>query len=130
MPRKNVRKPTKAWRLAWSGRKAAWAQQPSRSTWAQPIRSPAKIPSWAIFDLGNTLTTNINRLQREMDQIVLVVEPNPVALAMARELLQDLEPGSGVSGRVHVVVVNRAQSNVQTPWHEVEHMLGQELRAI
>lgn len=94
------------------------------------VRSLRTMGRPSIFDLGNTLTTNINRLQREMDQIVLVVEPNPVALAMAREMLQDLEPGSGASGRVHVVVVNRAQSNVQTPWHEVEHMLGQELRAI
>src|SRR5688572_33234689 len=72
----------------------------------------------------------MNRLQREMDQIVLVVEPNPVALTMAREILHELEPSSTPSGRVHIVVVNRAQSNVQTPWHEVEQMLGQELRAI
>ena len=94
------------------------------------VRSVRTMGRPAIFDLGSTLTANINRLQREMDQIVLVVEPNPVALTMARESLHDLEPSSTPSGRVHIVVVNRAQSNVQTPWHEVEQMLGQELRAI
>lgn len=84
----------------------------------------------AIFDLGSRLDTTTNRLQREMDQLVLVVEPTPVALAMAREMLHELEPGSPNSGRIHVVVINRAQSNMQTPWHEIEHALGQDLRAI
>jgi pilus assembly protein CpaE len=84
----------------------------------------------AIFDLGSSLTMNISRLQREMDQLILVVEPNPVALGMAREMLSDLEPSGPSTGRVQVVVVNHVQSNVQTPWHEVEHLLGQELRAI
>jgi len=93
------------------------------------IRSVRTMGRPAIFDLGSNLNANTNRLQREMDQIALVVEPNPVALTMAREMLNDLEPNSG-SGRVHIVVVSRTQSNVQTPWHEVEHILGQELRAI
>jgi CheY-like chemotaxis protein/MinD-like ATPase involved in chromosome partitioning or flagellar assembly len=84
----------------------------------------------AIFDLGSTLTSHTSRIQRDMDQIVLVVEPNTIALAMAREMLTELEPNGTSSGRVHVVVVNRAQSNVQTPWHEIEQLLGQELRAI
>lgn len=83
----------------------------------------------AVFDLGSGLNPTISRLQREMDQLILVVEPNPVALALAREMLRDLEPDSA-GGRIHVVVVNRAQSSIQTPWPEVENTLGQELRAI
>ncbi len=94
------------------------------------IRSLRTMGRPAIFDLGSSLTTTVSRLQREMDQIILVVEPNPVALAMSREMLSDLQPGGTSSGRVHIVVVNRSQSNVQTPWHEIEQMLGQELRAI
>lgn len=84
----------------------------------------------AVFDLGSKLDTNTNRLQREMDQLVLIVEPTPVGLAMGRELLHELEPSNLNSGRIHVVVVNRAPSTVQTPWHEIEHALGQDLRAI
>ncbi len=84
-----------------------------------------------IFDLGSGLNSTTNRIQRELDLITLVVEPNPVGLTMAREILNELEPpGTGSTGRIHIVVVNRAQTNVQTPWHEVEHALGQELRAI
>lgn len=82
----------------------------------------------AIFDLGTGLDQTVSRLQREMDQVILVVEPNTIALAMAREALHDMD--SNGTRRVHVVVVNRAASNVQTPWHEIEQALGQEIRAI
>lgn len=84
----------------------------------------------AIFDLGSGLNSSISRIQRELDQIVLVVEPNPVGLTMAHEIVGELDPAGGTGGRLHIVVVNRNQSNVQTPWHEVEHALGHELRAI
>ncbi|MCB9451865.1 MAG: response regulator [Anaerolineaceae bacterium] len=84
----------------------------------------------AIFDLGSNFNPLVSRIQREMDQIVLVVEPNPAALAMAREALQELEAEGGGSGLVHVVVVNRAQPTMQTPWNEIEHSLGHEIRAV
>jgi len=83
----------------------------------------------AVFDLGSGLTPTVTRLQRELDQVILVVEPNPVALSLAREILRELESDSA-GGRIQVVVVNRAQSSIQTPWPEVENSLGQELRAI
>ncbi len=83
-----------------------------------------------VFDLGTSLTPNVTRLQREMDMLILVVEPLRVSLSMARELLPQLEAARTTPGRIHVVVVNRAQSGMQTPWHEVEQILGQEIRAI
>lgn len=82
----------------------------------------------AIFDLGSGLSSITSRLQREMDQIVMVLEPNHVALTMAHEMLHELEPDG--SRRVHVVVVNHSPSSLQTPWHEIEQALGQEIRAI
>jgi pilus assembly protein CpaE len=80
----------------------------------------------AIFDLGSNFNETISRLQREMDQIVLVVDPSSVTATLARELLHEL----GGPGRTHVVVINRQQSNGQLPWNEVEQMLNHELRAI
>ncbi|GIL09237.1 MAG: transcriptional regulator [Chloroflexota bacterium] len=84
----------------------------------------------AIFDLGCGFDDSISRLQREMDQLILVVEPAGITLAMARELLQELETSGAGSGRIHIVVINRSQSSLQTPWNEVEQMVGRELRAI
>lgn len=94
------------------------------------VRSLRTIGTPAVYDLGSGLNTITSRLQKEMDQLILVVEPNPVALTMAKEMLQDMEPDGAAQGRVHLVVVNRVQSSVQTPWHEIEHALGHELRAI
>jgi Flp pilus assembly CpaE family ATPase len=65
-----------------------------------------------------------------MDQLVLVVEPFDVSLKMGHEMMQELEAGSLGSGRTHIVVVNRTQTNAQTSWNEVEYILGKELRAI
>ncbi|MGB1289332.1 MAG: response regulator, partial [Aggregatilineales bacterium] len=83
----------------------------------------------AIFDLGCGFNNITSRIQAEMDQLILVIEPNPITLAMARDLANTLDNG-GNSGRVNVVVVNRSQSSLQTPWHEVENTLGREIRAI
>jgi pilus assembly protein CpaE len=94
------------------------------------VRSLRTMGRPAIFDMGSSLTATVNRLQREMDQLILVVEPSTVAVTLAHELIRELETGNTNQGRIHVVVVNRAQSSVQTPWHEVEQALGQEIRAI
>jgi pilus assembly protein CpaE len=96
-------------------------------TLVRQLRSMSRL---TVFDLGATLTANMSRLQREMDLLILAVEPLNVTLTMARELLPELEAGRNTPGRVHVVVVNRTQSGMQTPWNEVEQVLGQEIRAI
>ncbi len=83
-----------------------------------------------IFDLGNRYDEVVSRLQREMDHVIIVVEPMDVTLKMARRLLQELELTGSGGARIHIVVVNRSASNNQTPWNEVEHILGKELRAI
>lgn len=94
------------------------------------VRALKSMGKPAVFDLGAGFNTLLSRLQREMEQIILVVEPNIVSLTMARETLSELEASNTNPGRVHIVVVNRAQSSLQTPWHEIEQMLGQEIRAI
>jgi DNA-binding response OmpR family regulator len=83
----------------------------------------------AIFDLGSGLNLLTAKLQSEMSKVIVVVEPNPVTVAMAKEIIQDIETESG-SGRVIIVVVNRSQSSLQTPWHEIENSLGREIKAI
>lgn len=81
-----------------------------------------------IFDLGSGFTPLNSRLQKEMDKLIVVVEPNRPTLNMARDLIQELSADG--SARVNVVVVSRSQSSLQTSWHEVEQLIGQEIRAI
>ena len=94
------------------------------------VRSMRSLGTPAVYDLVAGLTSVSARVHKHMDQLILVVEPNTVALAMAKEMLNDLEPDGANKSRIHLVVVNRVQSSVQTPWHEIEHALGHELRAI
>jgi CheY-like chemotaxis protein/MinD-like ATPase involved in chromosome partitioning or flagellar assembly len=92
------------------------------------VRSLGAISRPTIFDLGSGYSPVVSELQREMDQLILLVEPNRVSLEMTRELIDELSDDGG--GRINVVVVNRAQSSLQTPWQEVENFLGFEIRAI
>jgi DNA-binding response OmpR family regulator len=83
-----------------------------------------------ILDLGSGMNSTVARIQREMDKLVLVIDPGSASLSMARELIRELEGGGAAQGRLNVVIVNRAQVGAQTPWQEVEQLLGQEIRAI
>lgn len=83
-----------------------------------------------VFDLGSGFSPMIQRLQQEMDHLVLVVDPVNVTLTMARELLQEIETTRAAATSMHIVVVNRAASSSPPPWHEVEQILGHEIRAI
>ncbi|MCU0512018.1 MAG: response regulator [Anaerolineae bacterium] len=83
----------------------------------------------AVFDLGSGLSALNGRLQAEMNRLLLVVEPNPITVNMAKELIQEIETDSG-SGRISIVVVNRSQSSLQTAWHDIENTLGREIKAI
>jgi CheY-like chemotaxis protein/MinD-like ATPase involved in chromosome partitioning or flagellar assembly len=94
------------------------------------INSLRSMTRQSFFDLGSGYDSTVSRLQREMDQIILVVEPIDATLRMARELLRELEAGGTGNGRVHIVVVNRVQTNAQTPWNDIEQILGKEIRAI
>ncbi len=84
----------------------------------------------AILDLGCGYNALLSRLQLEMDQLVLVVDPSRITLSMAHELLTELDNTGTATGRLHVVVINRSRSTPQLPWNEVEHILGREIRAI
>ncbi|MFN8373518.1 MAG: response regulator [Anaerolineae bacterium] len=83
-----------------------------------------------IFDLGSGLNPIVARAQREMDKLILVIDPNGTTLTMARELIREIEASGAAAGRINVVIVNRSQAGTQTPWQEVEQLLGQEIRAI
>jgi pilus assembly protein CpaE len=83
-----------------------------------------------VLDLGAGLNRLSARLAQEVDQLTLAVEPNRVALALARDLLQEIEQVGLPQSRINVVLVNRAQSSLQIPWQEAEQILSHEMTAI
>jgi CheY-like chemotaxis protein/MinD-like ATPase involved in chromosome partitioning or flagellar assembly len=83
----------------------------------------------AFFDLGYGYDQITARLQKEMDKLVIIVEPNSATLTMARELINEISSVGG-PGRINLVVLNRSQSSLQTPWQQVEDVVGLDIKAI
>jgi DNA-binding response OmpR family regulator len=83
-----------------------------------------------LLDFGSGLNRLTARLLQEIDQLTLAVEPNRVALMLARDILHEVEQIGLSHGRVNVVLINRAQSSLQIPWQEAEQILSHEMTAI
>jgi pilus assembly protein CpaE len=113
-----------------SARPAETALNYSTDAAVAVIRALRAMGRPAIFDLGSGLNPMTFHLQQEMDQLVIVVDPVFVTLAMAREILQEIDNSRADANRVHVVVINRAASSAPPSWNEVEQLLGREIRAV
>lgn len=94
------------------------------------VRQLGTLAHYALLDLGAGFSRLTARLLQDLDQLVLTIEPNRVALTMARDLLDEVEANGFPRGQVLVVLINRAQSGVQVPWQEAEQLLRHEMTAI
>jgi pilus assembly protein CpaE len=83
-----------------------------------------------ILDLGPGLNSVTARLLQDLDQVTLTVDPTRLALAIARDILHDLEQVGFAQARVNVVLINRTQSSLGVPWQEAEQILNHEMTAI
>jgi CheY-like chemotaxis protein/MinD-like ATPase involved in chromosome partitioning or flagellar assembly len=99
---------------------------------SQVVKTLRGMTKNVVVDMGAGMTRYNARLAKEVDQLVLVVEPFRAVLFMARELLKELaDPQIGVgTGKTSVVLVNRAASTMQVPWQEAEQILNHEMLAI
>lgn len=94
------------------------------------VRHLRSMSRYVILDLGAGLNKLTSRLLQDLDQVTLTVEPNRVALALARDLLLDLEQVGFAQARVNIVLINRTQSSLSVPWQEAEQILDHEMTAI
>jgi MinD-like ATPase involved in chromosome partitioning or flagellar assembly len=89
-----------------------------------------KVAPYSVLDIGSGLNRLTVRLIRELDQTVVVVEPNNVSIGVAREIMREIESLGIGPGRTSVVICNHSQSGLQIPWQEVEQELSHEVTAI
>jgi pilus assembly protein CpaE len=94
------------------------------------IRALRTLGKPAVIDLGSGLTPMNFQLQREVDQLVIVVDPVFVTLNMAKEILQEIDNSKADPNRIQIVVINRAASSAPPSWNDVEQALGREIRAV
>jgi pilus assembly protein CpaE len=97
---------------------------------AMIVRHLRALCHMVLLDFGSGLNRLTARLLQEIDQLTLAVEPNRVALMLARDILHEVEQIGLSHGRVNVVLINRAQSSLQIPWQEAEQILSHEMTAI
>jgi CheY-like chemotaxis protein len=94
------------------------------------VRHLRALSRTVVLDLGAGLNPLSARLVQELNQLTLAVEPNRVALTLAREVLTEVEQIGLPASRINLVLVNRAQSSLQIPWQEAEQILNHEMTAI
>ena len=97
---------------------------------AMVIQHLASLSRTVILDLGAGLNRLSARLLQDIDQLTLTVEPNRVALTLARDILHEVEQIGIPHSHINIVLVNRAQSSLQIPWQEAEQILNHEMTAI
>jgi CheY-like chemotaxis protein len=90
----------------------------------------ASLVRTVVLDLGTGLTSLNRRLVKLADQTVMVVEPQRTALLMTRDLIQEMGELGLEHDRASVVLVNRAQSNLQIAWQDAEQLVDHEILAI
>jgi pilus assembly protein CpaE len=94
------------------------------------VRNLAKTAEYALLDLGDGLSPENKRLLAISDHVVVCLEPQHVAVALAEQMLQELH-GLGLGTmRTSVVMNNRTPSSLQTSWQTVQQTLQKEVLAI
>ena len=81
-----------------------------------------------IYDLGAGYSSLIHNIHRDMERLIITVEPAGVSLKMARDLLKELAKNG--KHRIDIVVFTRTQIPLQLSWHDVEHELNHQVRAV
>ncbi len=94
------------------------------------LRAMSELAHYRLIDLGSGLNRLTVKLIRELNQTIVLVEPNRVTLTIAREMLREIETLGVGAGRTSLVIFNRVQSSLQIPWQEVEQTLNHEVTAI
>jgi DNA-binding response OmpR family regulator len=83
-----------------------------------------------LIDLGAGLNRITARVVREVDHVVVAVEPSRAALIMARGVLQEIKQIGINPANISVVIIQRAPTNMQIPWQEAEQILDHEMTAM
>lgn len=94
------------------------------------VKTLRDLSDHVVLDLGNRMSAAVSLVAREVDQLLVIVEPNRIALDMAKQLFQALEADEIKRDKFNVAVMNRTQSNLQMPWQEIEQTLGLDIKAI
>ncbi|HEY3344049.1 MAG TPA: response regulator [Anaerolineaceae bacterium] len=85
----------------------------------------------SIVDLGAYQIPCIERILTHCNEVILVVDPHPIAVARAKAILEDLESkGFGKAKLVTIVLLNRLRADIQLSWSQVQESLSQPVAVV
>jgi len=83
------------------------------------------VASLVILDIGTNFHPSFDIITEVCDEIILVADPQPLAIKRTRCLVDELrEKRFGSSKVLSVVMVNRARADMSLPMTKVEELLG------
>jgi len=86
-----------------------------------------KLARYSILDLGPGLTALNSTILPMCSQVLVVVEPIPLSVAQAVDLIEDLRAIGIGESQIDVIMVNRFRSSIQLTISEVESQMGRSL---
>lgn len=96
----------------------------------QLVRTLAGMAKFVVLDLGSGMVPLTKKVLMLCDRHLLVVEPMRVTLAMAKNVLADLDKTGLNPNRVDIVMQNRVRSSLQMPWQQAETVLNHSIASI
>ena len=95
----------------------------------QIVRHLSDLGKALVLDLGSELNDMTRRIAAMCDQVIVIVEPQRVALAMGKNLLAALEAAGIERTRIEVVMINRLPRDIKAPQQQAEGILTHPITA-
>lgn len=85
---------------------------------------------YLILDLGTAIPPVTEKVLTACDELIVLVEPHPHTISQTKSLIKSLNDKGFGQGRVRAILVNRARSDVQMAWSQVQEELDHHLSVV
>ena len=83
-----------------------------------------------VLDLGAGIVEATRRIAPMCETVTVITDPTRPSVLQTKALLADLNTLGLTTGKIDVVIVNRAPSSIQMSWPQVEQLLGYKVALI
>ncbi|MCJ7625135.1 MAG: response regulator [Anaerolineaceae bacterium] len=92
------------------------------------VRVLPDLASIVLFDIGACFLPNITNILSMCDEILLIIEPHPTSIKIARKYLEVFQQqGLEKTKVITPIMLNRVRADIQTPLLEASEMLGRDI---
>jgi pilus assembly protein CpaE len=83
-----------------------------------------------VLDMGTGIVEATRRIAPLCESVVVTTDPTRPSVMQTKALLSDLNTLGLTTGKIEVVIVNRAPSSIQMSWQQAEQLLGYKVALI